>query len=176
MQTSFNWAIGILTVFAVGVATRAGSQTSYISFFLLNVALVLLTQFFVRTAKDYLNQIRFAALEKIRLACLFSLQMNGKIPELKDVAAYFDAYFVQWKSPKPLPNVIRKTLFDHGFFALYVVVLILLVWVGISINWNDFRPIFTLIAVVVLVMVIIHDFRGFYFKCDAEEQSMKEKD
>jgi hypothetical protein len=176
MQTSFNWAFGILTVFAVGVVTRAGFPTSYLSFFLLSVALVLLTQFFVRTAKDYLNQIRFAALEKICLACLFSLNINANKPQLEDVAKGFDIYFVQWKSPKPLGNVIRKTLFDHGYFALYVVVLTLLIWVGVSMNWNDVRPIGTLVAVVVLMLITMKDFGGFYFHCDSEEESMKGKD
>jgi hypothetical protein len=176
MQTSFNWAFGILTIFAVGVSTRPGFPESHLSFFLLIAALVLLTQFFVRTSKDYVNQMRFAALEKVCLGCLFALKVDGADPHIKEVGAKFDQYFIQWKSPIRLPNVIKKTLFDHGYFALYIIVLTLLVWVGVKMDWNDYRPILTLVVGVVVVVIIVHDFWGFYFQCDREEESMKGKD
>ena len=176
MQTSFNWAFAVLTVFIVGVSSRPGFPGTYMSFFLLNVAFVMLCHFFVRTAKDYVNQIRFAALEKTCLACLFSLSIDGKTPQFTDVGKHFELYFVEWKSPKPLANVVRKTLFDHGYFILYAVVLTLLTWVGFKINWKDLRPFAILVGTGSVAIIMLRDFGGFYFKCAGEEESMRGKD
>lgn len=176
MHTSFNWAFGILSVFTVGVVGRQDFQKRYISWFMLSVALVLLTHFFVRTAKDYVNQIRFAGLQKHCLACLFSLSISGSAVSDGDLARNVDEYFIQWKSPKRLWHVLKKTLWDHGFFPLFVVVLILMAWVALNINWNDLRPLATLVFLVVLELIILSDFRGFYFQCGKEEVSMEGKD
>jgi hypothetical protein len=176
MHTSFNWAFGILSVFIVGIASRQDFQTKYLSLFLFSVAFVLLNHFFVRTAKDYLNQIRFAALEKACLACLFSIKIENAETGMKELSQKVDCYFIQWRSPKPVVNVLNKTLFDHGFFALFVVVLTMIIWVGIKINWNDLRPIATILVAVGLVVVILKDFGGYYFECDKEESLMKGKD
>ncbi len=61
-------------------------------------------------------------------------------------------------------------------FHMFAVVLILMAWGGLNINWNDLRPLSTLIVLVILEAVILNDFRGFYFECDKEEESMKGKD
>jgi hypothetical protein len=176
MQTSFNWAFGILSVFTVGVVSRQDFEKRYLSWFMLSVALVLLSHFFVRTAKDYVNQIRFAGLQKHCLACLFSLPVSGSSVAHKEVASRVEQYFIAWKSPKPRSHVVAKTLFDHGFFPLFAVVLTLMAWVGLKINWNDFRPFTTLVFLAILETLILNDFRGFYFECDREEESMKGKD
>lgn len=176
MHTSFNWAFGILSVFTVGIVSRTDFEKRYLSLFMLSVALVLLTHFFVRTAKDYVNQIRFAALQKHCLACLFSLSIDGKKVVADDLAKTIEDYFISWKSPKPVLLVLKKALFDHGFFALFSVLLALMVWVGTSINWNDIRPISIMLLAVVFETLILNDFRGFYFECDREESSMKGKD
>jgi len=176
MHTSFNWAFGILSVFTVGVVSRVDFEKRYLSWFMLSVALVLLTHFFVRTAKDYVNQVRFAALEKHCLASLFSLSICGSAVAPEHVAQKVDNYFIAWKSPKPLGHVLTKTLFDHGFFPLFAVVLTLMVWVGSKIDWNDLRPITILVVLLILETLILNDFRGFYFQCDRDEESMKGKD
>ena len=176
MQTSFNWAFAVLTIFVVGVLSRTGFP-NVLCFFLLNVALVFLSHFFIRTAKDYVNQIRFAALEKSCLKVLFSLPSEGKEPDWSELGAEFDKYFVQWRSPKPIRNVVKKTLFDHGFFALYVVVLILWFWVAVSIKFWSLRPLATFLATAIYILLIMRrDFGGFYFSCDSEEATMRGKD
>ena len=176
MHTSFNWAFGILSIFIVGIANRPEFQKKYLSLFLLCVAFVLLTHFFVRTAKDYLNQIRFAALEKACLACLFSIRIENSEIQVGDISQKVDSYFIRWRSPKPLGNVLTKTLFDHGFFALFVVVLTMMIWVSVKIDWNDLRPIFTVVGTAALIAIILMDFRGYYFDCEKEEELMKGKD
>src|SRR5258708_38982691 len=116
MHTSFNWAFGILSVFTVGVVGRQDFQKRYLSWFMLSVALVLLTHFFVRTAKDYVHQIRFAGLQKHCLACLFSLSISGSAASLPALTKNADEDFIQRKTPKRLWPFLNKTPWEHVFY------------------------------------------------------------
>lgn len=176
MHASFNWAFVILSVFAVGIVARAGFPKDYLSLFLLATALVLLSHFFVRTCKDYVNQIRFTALEKHCLASLLSLKIGGGEAALSNLRLLVDKYFLRWESPKPRAKVIRKTLFEHGFFALFSVVLTLIAWVAGNINWHDIRPIAVVVVAALLIYRIVSEFGTYYFKCDGEEVSMRDLD
>lgn len=114
LHSTVTWAV---TIFAGGIGAiiindkfpNGNSQL------LLVVLFVVLAHLFVRTAKAYLNVMRFTALDKYLLTHV----AKG---DYKSGFAMIQTYYVNWTSPLSGTTVIAKTLFELGFFYIWTAI------------------------------------------------------
>ena|SRR3989442_1853010 len=127
MHNSFNFAFAVVTLLASALVLRKdGFKPDEISWVILNLSIPLLGHFFIRTCKDYLNQIRFSHLQKV---CSSSLA--GVSPRSYDeIWAQIKLYYIDWTAPTSRFEVIRKSMTEHGFLILLIPIFLAHVYVG----------------------------------------------
>lgn len=86
----------------------------------------ILNHFSIRAAKSYLNVVRFSKLE--REAVRLNLEIKPFSPtRFKKVVA---TYHLEWRSPLKGKTILRKILFELGFFYLALFLGILYIYVA----------------------------------------------
>jgi hypothetical protein len=174
MTQNFTWAFGIFTAIIIVLIKIESFQSSILSWFLLNLSLYFWTIFFVRSCKEYVNQIRFVGLEKSCLSFLFNIEVtNRSIINENELTGKIHEYHLDWYSPIHRNKVILKVLFAHGFLALLIPIVYLWVSVFVVISKNN---ILMFLLMILPLMGVVHCKRSFdkrYFKCRVEEETMK---
>ena len=174
MTQNFTWAFGIFTAIIIVLIRIENFESNIFAWFLLNLSLYFWAIFFIRSCKEYVNQIRFVGLEKRCLSYIFNMKMeNGSIFNGKDILEKIREYHLSWYSPIRKNKVIHKVLFPHGFLALLVPIFFLWIYVLVHMDRNNRGVYFFIILPVMGLYHLIHSFKERYFQCRVEEESMK---
>ena len=172
MHNSFSFAFGVLTLLSAALVVREGGfKSDNVSWVALNGGIVLLAHFFIRTTKDYLNQIRFAHLQKV---CLAFLSGKSRDWTFEKVVGDIDRYYVRWEAPMYKGKAVKKSILEHGFGILLLLLAAGHFIVGWSVLRQDCYWALTLVAAVLVAVVDIGKaLSSFYFRCTVEAETMK---
>jgi predicted branched-subunit amino acid permease len=124
LHTTITWAITVF-VGVVGAIVISDSFPNGNLQLLLTVLFLVLAHLFIRTAKAYLNVMRFTALEKLLL-------QNLERGDYETCSRAIDTYYIRWVSPLPAWTVLWKTLLELGFAYMYAVIMGLFIYASIS--------------------------------------------
>jgi hypothetical protein len=115
------------------VATRS-SFPDHVAFVSLLILMLILGHFGVRTAKAYLNVVRFGALEKH----LILNYLNNEAEVWPEIRSRILTYHCDWSSPLAFRSVAYKLLFELGFvyFLGIVMGLALYVLFAVGFQWR----------------------------------------
>ncbi|MEV0194872.1 hypothetical protein [Nonomuraea sp. NPDC050691] len=137
MSLATGMLAAILTVIGAGelFGVAKGDQStinaipplSTISLLILSMALPLLVRFFMRSLLAYQNLLRYRAIHD---AAWKFINQNASWSYFRDA---YRLYIEEWRSPKPLINLIASNL-RYGFLWLFVVMIGAIAWGFIS-NW-----------------------------------------
>ncbi len=111
LQNATTWSLTILTGAAVVVGLQQDFPNS-VSMVGLSAIFVLGTHFGVRAAKGYINVIRWAHIQRRILGAV-----TGEVSK-DDVFEAIETYHIKWKSPITRWDLIRKCLFELGYFYI----------------------------------------------------------
>ena len=124
LNTAVNWSLtltlGVMafTIQFIFSENATGFPTLFFSLLILAVTMAMIAHFAIRTAKGYINVVRFAALERAALAQIMissSIPLDEKLRSYTNFAEFVQTYHMLWKSPVSLPVVFRKVLFEFGY-------------------------------------------------------------
>jgi hypothetical protein len=130
-NTAVNWSLtltlGVMAFTIQFILPNASSElpTLFFTLLVLAVTIAMIAHFAIRTAKGYINVVRFAALERAALAQVMmssSIPLDEKLQSYTNFANFVQTYHMLWKSPVSLQVVFRKVLFEFGY--LYHVALL----------------------------------------------------
>ncbi|MBW2636603.1 MAG: hypothetical protein JRC86_03600 [Deltaproteobacteria bacterium] len=124
LHSTITWAIMIF-VGGVGGIVINDSFPNGNSQLLLTVLFLVLAHLFTRTAKAYLNVMRFTSLDKWLL-------QNLERGDYETCSRAIDTYYIRWVSPLPACTVIWKTLLELGFAYMYLAIMGLFIYASIS--------------------------------------------
>lgn len=120
LDSAINWALTLtlaLLAFVVNtgvIKELPNTQAALLLLVVIATGFPMLVHFGIRAAKNYLNVIRFAKLEREALKCNLSIEGESKSRFL--VAVH--NYHVGWKGPIRASRIAGKVLFEFGFFYL----------------------------------------------------------
>lgn len=121
LNSSINWAltliIGVIAFVAQSISGSPSDNILALALLILAVSLLMLVHFGVRTAKSYLNLLRFSLLEAATLRHL--LDGNNKAAPIRNS---IKLYHLQWHRPITNGRIISKILFEFGFFYLFIII------------------------------------------------------
>lgn len=134
LHSTITWAV---TAFAggTGVIIINDNFPNGNSQLLLAVLFLVLAHLFVRTAKAYLNVMRFTALDKWII-------VNMEKGNYAACSLAIRKYYVDWVSPLPTRTVLLKTLFELGFAYMWVALIGLFVYA----SWTNMNNIIWLMV------------------------------
>jgi hypothetical protein len=144
MHTTVNWTISLSSAVVLFISTRTTfpDETSWVA---LCVAAMLVSHFASRTAKGYINVLRWAAIQRIIL--------RGICDTIDESAASaVMVYHIKWISPVHFRTVIGKLLFELGFVYLYAGIVALLFYTAPHVKGTT--PIIALTGVTVVAIVV----------------------
>lgn len=124
LDSAINWALTLtlsLLAFVVNAGVIKGLPNPEAALLLLVVIATgfpMLVHFSIRAAKNYLNVIRFAKLEREALKCNLRIEGESK----SEFLAALHNYHVGWKGPIGASRIVGKVLFEFGFFYLLAIV------------------------------------------------------
>ena len=75
----------------------------------------MIVHFAIRSAKNYLNIVRFAKLEREALKC--NLKINSGSP--KNFLDAVEKYHISWRSPLAVSTIVKKVIFEFGFLYIF---------------------------------------------------------
>lgn len=120
LQTSMSWS---QTVVALGVTAVLTVVDPTLKAAALALSIVLTTSCGVRSAKNYINVIRFGILN--RRSLLFSAAFAARSPnmhsQLHNWAAGIRDYYISWKSPVNRLTVARKILLEFHYIYMFLI-------------------------------------------------------
>jgi hypothetical protein len=140
LHTSISWTqVALLGVLAFAFSKDSGTD-GLIRGAALGVAWMLITNFAIRSAKNYINIMRFNLLRRSSLEFALGLQLT---PERKKEhflqwAITVRHYHVLWESPLRRGRLAKKVLIECGFFGPYVAIVALscyLIRITSPVNW-----------------------------------------
>lgn len=175
MTQNFTWAFGIITVIIVVLLRDEHFHQSFYSWLLLNFSVWLWGVFFLRACKEYVNQIRFVALEKNCVSLLLAIPVRGATIEEETLQNRIREYFEDWYSPVRRGKVVWKVLWDHGYLVLISVLVVMLVIVGLNIRFWRSLTCLALVPSIVLTPIFILRSLFFqrYFECRTVDPSIE---
>jgi hypothetical protein len=130
LHTTLNWAVTVLLGGIVFVATRPTFPDG-LGLVGLEILFVVLGHFAVRTAKAYLNVIRWSSLEKHILGAIIN---DADQAGWKTIKGKILSYHYEWKSPLTARDIAQKVLLELGFFYFFAVVLALIIYAAHSVG------------------------------------------
>lgn len=173
MTQNFTWAFGIFTAIIIVLIRIENFQSSILAWFLLNLSLYFWTIFFIRSCKEYVNQIRFVGLEKICLLHIFNIEIaNRLIDKENDLTEKINEYHIDWYSPIRKIKVVKKVMFAHGFLALLFPIIFLWIYVLPNVDKNIWFYLLIILPLLGLRHLVV-SFKERYFSCRKEEELMK---
>jgi len=128
LHTTLNWGVTVLLGGGVFIMSRTSfpDLTSYHGGLIM---LIVLVHFGVRTAKAYLNVMRWTSLEKHVLNAAISDES-----EWEQILGKIKDYHCLWISPLALKSVAWKVLFELGFFYLFLITILLIFYTLINVG------------------------------------------
>lgn len=120
LNATVNWAMTICSggIAAVVLSNSFPSGNSYI---LLSVLFVVLGHLFVRTAKAYINVMRFTTLHKLIFSAIASNNYDASF-------AAVQRYYVEWVCPLSVDTVLKKTFLEFGYLYLWGFMLVIFLY------------------------------------------------
>lgn len=128
LHTTLNWAVTVLLGGGVFITSRASfpDLTSYQGGLIM---LIVLVHFGVRTAKAYLNVMRWTSLEKHILNAVISDEA-----EWQRILGKINDYHCLWISPLTLKSIVWKVMFELGFFYLFLITVLLICYTLVNVG------------------------------------------
>ncbi len=175
LHNTLTWTVTIVTA-GIIATLHYDKFPDLLSFVSLNILLVLLVHFSIRSGKAYLNVVRYGVLDKqivkyqlerIETETNSDDTVDNEFETLKDKIL---KYHCDWVSPLTKATVIKKVFFELGFFyfiGLNIVAIIYVVW---SLKWDSTCIIISLLTVIVVMFEIFWGLLGSgYFKVTEQD-------
>lgn len=134
LHSTITWSITVATA-GVGLITAQATYPDMLSMLLSLLLLILLTHFFARAGKAYMNVVRYAAIQRRLTYWILSVATpdgeHQAVSDIRDCITYLD---LEWRSPVRPATVLRKLLLECGFAYLYMGVFGLVCFTAVGIN------------------------------------------
>jgi hypothetical protein len=124
LHSTLTWAVTIL-LGGLGFVVTRSSFPDHVSFVSVLVLIVVLGHFAVRTAKAYLNIVRFGALEKHVLLSY----LHDKPETWWQIRSRIIQYHCDWSSPLEFKSVAYKLLLELGFLYFFGIAIGLAIYI-----------------------------------------------
>lgn len=114
LHSSINWSLTLVTA---GVAFQASARSEFLDrniVYILPAFIIIITHFFVRSAKGYINIMRYSTIQKMIIS--YTTYSSFRIDEIRDCVETLDA---QWASPIRMGTILYKLMFEFGFLYFY---------------------------------------------------------
>lgn len=156
LNNSVNWAM-TLTLAVSGfiiqsVLTADAPYTDFKLLVLIGLELLgfaLLANFFARTAKSYLNVIRFSLVERQALRACF--EISGSIYRLTHDT---EEYYVEWGNPISIKRTIQKVLLEFGFVYWFLINIALTVYLCTMVSCNSATYVYVGVPLSWLIIIL----------------------
>ncbi|MBI1731055.1 hypothetical protein HYR53_10650 [Candidatus Acetothermia bacterium] len=124
LHSTVNWAN---TLLSLGMALVVSSTTFPDPFGLIGLLFIftIMNHFAIRTAKAYLNVIRFSTLQKHILKLSVEEDPEADWSGIKEKAMQYD---YDWTSPLTMRDLLYKVVMELGFMYYYLIIVILLIY------------------------------------------------
>ncbi|MHB8744520.1 MAG: hypothetical protein ACYC9L_15555 [Sulfuricaulis sp.] len=156
LDTSINWALtltlGILA-FVVNSSVERGGFAANKGVLLLAITAAgfpMLLHFGIRAAKNYINTVRFAKLEREALKCNLLLE-NGSP---KTFTTALTHYHLCWKSPIGPCRIILKVLFEFGFSYLFALLMCTFWFISREIQNESYLRLTVVLAIIPMLIEV----------------------
>jgi hypothetical protein len=130
LHSTLNWGITI-TVGGIGLVLARASFPDQMSLLALLALLPVLTHFAVRTAKAYLNVMRWTTLEKHIIEEFLRRDDSGGWDLMRRRIL---TYHCAWASPLRFWHVVQKVLFELGFAYFFGIVVGLALYTAVRVG------------------------------------------
>lgn len=174
MNQNFTWAFAIITAILVVIIRTENFEENLFTWFLLNLSLLFWSIFFIRSCKEYTNQMRFVGLEKNCISHIFNIKIKDDVIEKSSLQKKIKEYHIDWYSPLKRQKIVWKVLWRHGFLGLLIAILV--VWSYVA-RFLDYCDIFVWIILLLIggsVFYLLQSlFSETYFKCRVVEESIE---
>lgn len=127
LHNSVNWGLGVVTGIIAIVLIRTGFP-DLISWFILWFSLILTMHFATRTAKGYLNVIRWSTIQRHIID--HNTGRSPDRPTLASVLEHITKYHREWQSPLTRGDVVVKVVRELGYGYFLLLPLGLIAYVG----------------------------------------------
>lgn len=151
LDSSINWALtstmATLAFSISAIIENVRMDGDVIGFLLsiLGVCISMQFHFAIRSAKNYLNILRFSKLE--REAVKYAFKTEGA--DLSKLKTAIIEYHIEWKSPVTLGCVAKKVVFEFGFFYTAMISTMLFIFIAVKLPIEKFyEPIIILLLVI----------------------------
>ncbi len=132
LHTTISWTT---TLLPVGVALIVASESFPDPFSLIGLLFIfiIMNHLAVRTAKAYLNVMRYSTLQKQILKLTLE---SGEESDWQNLKKKILQYDFEWISPLPLGDLIYKVFMELGFVHYYLIIILLLLYTLFNIEWD----------------------------------------
>lgn len=164
LHTSIGWSFAVL-IGSIGVlASEYVRGSATFSGMTVALMLLLMTNFCVRSSKNYVNIIRFNVVHRRALSYVFaeSVVANSDHQAIESYRRFFKAtktYRIEWVSPLTRRAVLNKVFLEFGFIIHFVFVIAAIVYV---VNMQSFEKTDSLVLIVGAVFST-YEFIYFFF-------------
>ncbi|MEV4119569.1 hypothetical protein [Micromonospora sp. NPDC049645] len=114
LQNATTWGLTIITTGALFIVGRA-TFPDYLSLLGLLVLMVLATHFTTRTAKGYINVVRWSLIQRMLISGFLD-----EVPDIEGRRQVIRAYHLDWALPVRRRDVVWKSLVELGYGYIFV--------------------------------------------------------
>lgn len=158
MNNSVNWSMTLSLAVAGFVAQLIFANSQGVTNVLLLALIIMmlvstavLVNFFDRTAKSYINVIRFALVERAALREAFSIDHGNKITLNTAVLEYQ----VNWKNPLKISTIVQKVLWQFGFIYWFLIQAVLTLYLVSQLTNTNHGWIFAAVVGAWLIIIVV---------------------
>ena len=165
LNGSVNWALTITLAIAAFVmqfimrTDPVKPSDALFSLGILSITLSVIAHFGIRTAKNYINLIRFAALERKGLEAQILHVNASSSPQdynerLSQLLNTIREYHIEWKSPVSKKKIFIKILFEFGFSYLILFLSAIYIYIATFIPIGQYPFVYLFVFAVAIALLI----------------------
>ena len=164
LHSTLTWTVSLLTAGLI-VTFYSDGYPSHLSLIAINILLVLLCHFSVRTGNAFLNVIRYGALEKDIVRYKLSSDSDEDFKQLEQLKSKIIKYHCEWVSPLSRFDVMKKVLVELGFLYFILINVSLTAYTTYRLAFDSDSIIINLVTFIILLFEFFVCFVGSnYFK------------
>ncbi|MGF1719260.1 hypothetical protein L4D20_04345 [Vibrio kyushuensis] len=164
LHNTLTWTVTLVTAGIIAIM-HFSEFPNHLSLASLNILLLLLVHFSIRTGKAYLNVVRYGMLDKQVVRYQLETIDDDNFEAFDELKQKVIKYHCDWVSPLSRSTVIKKVLFELGFAYFIGINIAASVYAANLLGWDSTSIIIILITIIFLILEIFIAFIGStYFK------------
>jgi hypothetical protein len=173
LQTSMSWS---QTVAALGITAFLAASEPTLKACALSLSIILTASCSTRSAKNYINIIRFGIMH--RRSLIFSSACAAKSKNisilLKSWADGINDYQINWKSPVSRATTVRKVLFEFHYVYMFFIQIAIAIKIWIENSQTLVVGQILIVGTMLSILEILHFlFASPYLSHVVEDKDMK---